>query len=221
MADEPNKMRAEIRARQAEDGKKAMAEYEASAAATRVKTEKLRALRLAKEAAEAAAPKPPEDQGQGQGRRQVHQDEKEGCPRASFRTGSTTRRTAAATPDAVPAFRICPSPRPVDHARAEQRPPDQHRLKRQPRPVVPPRVGNGRQHDVIDGVLDVGGPDAERIKRQHDAGDGAEPRGEQGVAPASSHRPVSRITSRGNGTQSGTIGRNASGRSTWPTPATT
>ena len=58
MADEPNKMRAEIRARQAEDGKKAMAEYEASAAATRVKTEKLRALRMAKEAAEAAAPKP-------------------------------------------------------------------------------------------------------------------------------------------------------------------
>ena len=59
MADEPNKMRAEIRARQAEDGKKAMAEYEASAAATRAKTEKLRALRLAREAAEAAAPKPP------------------------------------------------------------------------------------------------------------------------------------------------------------------
>ena len=52
MADEPNKVRAEIRARQAEDGKKAMAEYEASAAATRAKTEKLRALRLAKEAAE-------------------------------------------------------------------------------------------------------------------------------------------------------------------------
>ena len=59
MADDPSKMRAEIRARQAEDGKKAMAEYEASAAATRAKTEKLRALRLAKEAAEAAAPKPP------------------------------------------------------------------------------------------------------------------------------------------------------------------
>ena len=59
MADEPNKMRAEIRARQAEDGRKAMAEYEASAAATRAKTEKLRALRLAREAAEAAAPKPP------------------------------------------------------------------------------------------------------------------------------------------------------------------
>lgn len=58
MADEPNKMRAEIRARQAEDGKKAMAEYEAGAAATRAKTEKLRALRLAKEAAEEAAPKP-------------------------------------------------------------------------------------------------------------------------------------------------------------------
>ena len=59
MADEPNKMRAEIRARQAEDGKKAMAEYEASAAATRAKTEKLKALRLAKEAADEAAPKPP------------------------------------------------------------------------------------------------------------------------------------------------------------------
>jgi hypothetical protein len=58
LADEPNKVRAEIRARQAEDGKKAMAEYEASAAATRVKTEKLRALRLAREAIEAAAPKP-------------------------------------------------------------------------------------------------------------------------------------------------------------------
>ena len=55
MADDPNKARAEIRARQAEDGKKAMAEYEASAAATRIKTEKLRALRLAKEAAELAA----------------------------------------------------------------------------------------------------------------------------------------------------------------------
>ena len=51
MADDPSKMRAEIRARQAEDGKKAMAEYEASAAATRAKTEKLRALRLARDAA--------------------------------------------------------------------------------------------------------------------------------------------------------------------------
>jgi hypothetical protein len=49
-------MRAEIRARQAEDGKKAMAEYEASAAATRAKTEKLRALRLARDAAEQSAP---------------------------------------------------------------------------------------------------------------------------------------------------------------------
>ena len=60
MTDEAaNKARAEIRARQAEDGKKAMAEYEASVAATRAKTEKLRALRLARDAAEAAAPKPP------------------------------------------------------------------------------------------------------------------------------------------------------------------
>jgi hypothetical protein len=52
-------MRAEIRARQAEDGKKAMAEYEASAAATRAKTEKLKALRLAKEAAERPRPSRP------------------------------------------------------------------------------------------------------------------------------------------------------------------
>ena len=58
MTEEANKLRAEIRARQAEDGKKAMAEYEANAAATRAKTEKLRALRLARDAAEAAAPKP-------------------------------------------------------------------------------------------------------------------------------------------------------------------
>lgn len=42
----------------AEDGKKAMAEYEAAGAAMRARTEKLRALRLAKEAADAAnAPK--------------------------------------------------------------------------------------------------------------------------------------------------------------------
>jgi hypothetical protein len=58
LTEEANKLRAEIRARQAEDGKKAMAEYEANAAATRAKTEKLRALRLARDAAEAAAPKP-------------------------------------------------------------------------------------------------------------------------------------------------------------------
>jgi hypothetical protein len=58
LTEEANKQRAEIRARQAEDGKKAMAEYEANAAATRAKTEKLRALRLARDAAEAAAPKP-------------------------------------------------------------------------------------------------------------------------------------------------------------------
>ena len=56
MADDPSKLRAEIRARQAEDGKKAMAEYEASAAATRAKTEKLKALRLARDAAEQSAP---------------------------------------------------------------------------------------------------------------------------------------------------------------------
>jgi len=44
------------KAQQAEDGKKAMLDYEAQAAATRAKTEKLRALRLAREA---AMPQPP------------------------------------------------------------------------------------------------------------------------------------------------------------------
>jgi hypothetical protein len=39
----------------AEDGKKAMSEYESEAAATRAKTERLRALRLARDAAEKAA----------------------------------------------------------------------------------------------------------------------------------------------------------------------
>ena len=59
MAEDPSKVRAEIRARQAEDGRKAMAEYEANAAAMRVKTEKLRALRLAREAEEALRPVEP------------------------------------------------------------------------------------------------------------------------------------------------------------------
>jgi hypothetical protein len=42
----------------AEDGKKAMSEYEAEGAAVRAKTERLRALRLARDAAEAAAAPP-------------------------------------------------------------------------------------------------------------------------------------------------------------------
>jgi hypothetical protein len=41
---------------QAEDGKKAMLDYEAQAAALRARTDKLRALRLAREAAAPAAP---------------------------------------------------------------------------------------------------------------------------------------------------------------------
>ena len=43
------------KAQQAADGKKAMAEYEAEAAATRAKTAKLRELRLARDAAAAPA----------------------------------------------------------------------------------------------------------------------------------------------------------------------
>jgi len=43
------------KARQAEDGKRAMLDYENAAIATRAKTAKLRALRLARDAEEAAA----------------------------------------------------------------------------------------------------------------------------------------------------------------------
>jgi hypothetical protein len=47
-----------LKAKREQDGKKAMAEYEANAEAVRVKTEKLRALRLARDAAmPPAAPK--------------------------------------------------------------------------------------------------------------------------------------------------------------------
>ena len=39
------------------------------------------------------------------------------------------------------------------------------------------------------------------------------------AAPASSQIPVTRMTSRGNGTQSGTIGRKEPGVARWTTPA--
>ena len=59
MADDVKNDKASAEARkmqQAEDGKKAMLDYEAQAAALRARTEKLRALRLARDA---AAPPPP------------------------------------------------------------------------------------------------------------------------------------------------------------------
>jgi multidrug efflux pump subunit AcrA (membrane-fusion protein) len=46
-----------------EDGRKAMAEYEAEQAAVRAKTERLRALRLAREAEQAAAKSEPRQAG--------------------------------------------------------------------------------------------------------------------------------------------------------------
>ena len=58
MADDSRKQQADAQFRKvqrAEDGKKAMAEYEASVAAVRAKTEKLRELRLARDAAEKIA----------------------------------------------------------------------------------------------------------------------------------------------------------------------
>jgi len=61
LADDSKKQQADAQFRKiqrAEDGKKAMAEYEAGAVATRLKTEKLRQLRLARDAAEEAAVPP-------------------------------------------------------------------------------------------------------------------------------------------------------------------
>ena len=58
MADNAKQNQAEAqfrKAQRAEDGKKAMSEYEAAAAATRARTAKLRELRLARDAAEHAA----------------------------------------------------------------------------------------------------------------------------------------------------------------------
>jgi hypothetical protein len=58
LAADPRKQRAEAqfkKMQRAEDGRKAMAEYEAGVATVRAKTARLRALRLARDAAEAAA----------------------------------------------------------------------------------------------------------------------------------------------------------------------
>jgi hypothetical protein len=58
LADNSNKTAANSqfrKLRQAEDGKRAMLEYENTAAANRAKTARLRALRLARDAEEAAA----------------------------------------------------------------------------------------------------------------------------------------------------------------------
>ena len=61
LADDRNKGQSQMQlkiAQRAQDGKKAMADYEAEAAAVRAKTERLKALRLAKEAAEPTATPP-------------------------------------------------------------------------------------------------------------------------------------------------------------------
>ena len=58
MADDPKKHAANKefkKARQAEDGKRAMTDYENAAVASRAKTARLKALRLARDAEEAAA----------------------------------------------------------------------------------------------------------------------------------------------------------------------
>src|ERR1700712_815974 len=57
-------------------------------------------------------------------------------------------------------------PRPVDDLGAIERPPDDDRLKRQPRPVIKPAAGDVGQIDAVDRVLEIGRPDADRIGRQ-------------------------------------------------------
>jgi hypothetical protein len=62
MADKSKKHDAGIqfaKLQRAEDAKKAASEYETAATALRAKTERLKALRLARDAEQAAAPKPP------------------------------------------------------------------------------------------------------------------------------------------------------------------
>ena len=62
MADRSNKDEAQkqfAKVQRAEDGKKAMSDYEAEGAAIRAKTARLRALRLARDAEQAAAAPPP------------------------------------------------------------------------------------------------------------------------------------------------------------------
>src|SRR3954449_3690312 len=69
------------------------------------------------------------------------------------------------SPGAI-AIPLVTPPRPVDHASAVQSPPDQHRLQRQPRPVIEPAVGDGWKVDALQGMLDVGRPHARRIERE-------------------------------------------------------
>ena len=86
----------------AEDGKKAMAEYEAEAVALRAKTARLRALRLAREAeVAAAAPVAPvkkkaaEGRRAPRGRRGPRGRRRPRPPRGACRTGSTRAKEAA------------------------------------------------------------------------------------------------------------------------------
>src|SRR3954454_8420652 len=72
-------------------------------------------------------------------------------------------RISSPAPIAIP---LVAPPRPVDHAGAVQSPPDQDRLKRQPRPVIEPAVGDGWKVDALQGMLDVCRPHAKRIESE-------------------------------------------------------
>src|SRR6185312_12480993 len=81
-----------------------------------------------------------------------------------------TRRT---TKDITAVFRrpsLSLPPRPVDHAGTIERPPYDNWLKCKPRAVVPPAIRDVGQVDAVNRMLEIGGPYAERISRQRNAG---------------------------------------------------
>ena len=73
--------------------------------------------------------------------------------------------------------------RPIDQTGTEQNGPNDNRLHGEPRPVIPPAIWNMRNDDAVERLLDIGRPYAQRIKRQRDAGPGAQrPRDERSRA---------------------------------------
>ena len=90
MADNSNKKNAANsqfrKLRQAEEGKRAMLDYENNAAANRAKTTRLRALRLARDAEEAAAAAlaPPPVKKKKRRRKKKSDKRRRGCPRCGW-----------------------------------------------------------------------------------------------------------------------------------------
>lgn len=70
--------------------------------------------------------------------------------------------------------------RPVRHPAGQQAPPDDDRLQRQPGHVIPgPERGCVGAGEVVDGVFDVGGVDADGVGSEGNPGGGAPSPGQQ------------------------------------------